>query len=97
MTTVETMLRPEVPPKTIDGAECCAAGHPWEPETTRWRYRDRPNRPGHSWSGWERDCLVCKHMADKRRAKNCADRQHQQLLVDVTQSGTHWGTTGGAA
>jgi hypothetical protein len=36
-------------------------------------------------------------MADKRRAKNCADRQHQQLLVDVTQSGTHWGTTGGAA
>ena len=95
MSTIETLRRPQEPPKLINGNTHCSNGHMWTAETTRWRYRVRPDRPGHSYSGWERDCLVCKDMADKARAHRTSGRS-RGLVVDVTATGTHWGTTGGA-
>ncbi len=92
MPTTQT-IRGGTPPVTITGCDTCANGHPWRAETTRWRYRDRSARTdGHAGSGWERDCLVCKDMADKRRARRSG--RTQGLIVDVTRTGTHWGTTG---
>ena len=43
----------------------------------------------------ERDCLVCKDMADKARAARRG--RNQQLLVDLTSAGEHWTTKGGTA
>ena len=88
--TIHTLRGVTPEPKHIDGAEMCGSGHPWRPETTRWRYRARGGRHG---SGWERDCLVCKDMADKARRKNGA--ANQGLVVDVSAAGTHWTTKGG--
>ncbi|XCB29556.1 hypothetical protein RQN30_10185 [Arcanobacterium hippocoleae] len=86
--TLKTLIAPDRDPVTIEGKPCCANGHPWQSRTTRWRYRVRGGRHG---SGWERDCLVCKRMADKARASNFAGR-NQQLIVDVASSGTVWHT-----
>ena len=69
MTTKETIRRPKNPPKEIKGGrEYCANGHKWEANTTRWRLRDRTNRADKKGSiGWERDCLVCKEIAQGRK------------------------------
>ena len=91
MSTLRTLRGADPQPKDMPG-DTCGAGHPWRAETTRWRYRVRPNRGHHSWSGWERDCLVCKDMADKERAAKRG--RNQQLLVDITASGEHWTTRG---
>jgi hypothetical protein len=40
----------------------CGAGHPWKPETTRWRRRVRNGRVT-----VERDCLRCKSAGESRR------------------------------
>ena len=90
--TIHTLRGVTPEPKHIDGAEMCGSGHPWRPETTRWRYRARGGRHG---SGWERDCLVCKDMADKERAARRG--RNQQLLVDLTSAGEHWTTKGDTA
>ena len=90
--TIHTLRGVTPEPKHIDGAETCWSGHPWRPETTRWRYRARGGRHG---SGWERDCLVCKDMADKARAARRG--RNQQLLVDLAAAGEHWTTKGGTA
>lgn len=66
MTTLKTLIAPVTPPKQIKGKETCKNGHPWTKETTRWRYRERPNRGKHSWTGWERDCLVCHQVSAGR-------------------------------
>jgi len=50
---------------------------------------------GHAGSGWERDCLTCKEMADKARAKHASTTRSQSLIVTVHEGGTRWGTTGG--
>ena len=86
--TISTLRGVTPEPKDINGASTCSNGHPWRAETTRWRYRARGGRHG---SGWERDCLVCKDMADKTRHTNSSGR-NQALLVDVSASGTHWTT-----
>lgn len=49
--------------------ETCANGHPWKPETTRWRRRNRGGRHG---TAPERDCLVCKDKSEGRRRKRRA-------------------------
>jgi len=61
MTTIITRRRPEQPPKEIVGKPACAQGHLWRPETTRYRFRNRNDRIEHGWSGWERDCLICRN------------------------------------
>ncbi|GAA2180935.1 hypothetical protein GCM10009785_13770 [Brooklawnia cerclae] len=80
--TAHTLRRPDPEPHHIEGAATCGNGHPWRPETTRWRLRTRGGRHG---SGWERDCLVCKDVADKARAQR---RQGSGLVFRVTKSGT---------
>ena len=90
--TISTLRGVTPEPKNINGASTCSNGHPWRAETTRWRYRARGGRHG---SGWERDCLVCKDMADKARAARRS--RNQQLLVDLTSAGEHWTTKGGTA
>lgn len=42
----------------------CAHGHPWTPETTRWRIR-----PGKGERAPTRDCLPCRRAAERRRRK----------------------------
>ena len=86
MDTISTLRGVTPEPKSIDGSPACGCGHPWRPQTTRWRYRVRGSRHG---SGWECDCLVCKNMANKTRRTNSSGR-NQALLVDVSASGTHW-------
>ena len=95
--TVTTLRRPPQPPIEIaSDSTHCANNHEWKAETTRWRFRDRSHRTdGRASAGWERDCLVCKEMADKARRAKRAGRA-TQLIVDVTESGTHWGTRGAA-
>lgn len=46
--------------------ETCANGHPWTPETTRWRTRG--DRGKHT-AAVERDCLLCKRESEARRRK----------------------------
>lgn len=96
MTTTQTIRR-GTPPTTITGGrDTCANGHPWTRATTRWRYRDRSDRTdGHAGSGWERDCLTCKEMADKARAKRTSAARSRSLILTVHEGGTSWGTTGG--
>ena len=42
----------------------CANNHPWYPETTRWRKRNRGGR-----LTLERDCLRCKRASEARRRR----------------------------
>lgn len=53
----------------------CANGHPWRPETTRWRERRRDGRTTR-----ERDCLVCKRESDhNRRSQRRRERSGAEL------------------
>lgn len=53
--------------------EKCANGHPWTPESTRWRIRHDKGETAPS-----RDCLVCKRVseADRRRRKKISERHY---------------------
>ncbi|GAA2182456.1 hypothetical protein GCM10009785_21830 [Brooklawnia cerclae] len=65
--TAETLRRADPEPHRVSReSDCCANGHRWTPDTTRWRFRARGGRHG---SGWERDCLVCKAVSEGRRRK----------------------------
>ena len=46
------------------GRPTCANGHPWKPETTRWRRR---GYRGEHTTEIERDCLVCKRVSEGKR------------------------------
>lgn len=46
--------------------DTCSNNHPWRPETTRWRKRDRGGR--HGWAV-ERDCLICKAVSSGYQMK----------------------------
>lgn len=70
MTTLKTIRRAQTPPKDIQGKLECANGHVWCAETTRWRFRDRSDRPGHPYSGWERDCLECRRKNSATGVRN---------------------------
>lgn len=87
-------IRHEPPPDvdTSGMSEYCGNGHKWKPETTRWRWRDR----GSHGSGWQRDCLICKDMADKARMHKTG-RRGSNVMVTVTRHGTGWisGHSGG--
>lgn len=50
------------PPPGSEGA--CANNHPWYPETTRWRKRNRNGA-----LSLERDCLRCKRASEARRRR----------------------------
>ena len=89
MTTTKTFRGVTPEPHRIDGADECGNHHPWRPE----RFRVRMDRPGHGSAGWERDCLVCKEMANKARCKT--RNRNQQLVVHVTAAGDHYNTRGG--
>lgn len=42
----------------------CANGHPWRPETTRWRIRTDKGESTPS-----RDCIVCKRVSEGNRRR----------------------------
>lgn len=81
MSTLRTQIGGE-PPKVIDGCGTCANGHEWTAKTTRWRYRERLNRGRHSWTGWERDCLVCKAVG---RGRSGSGLRSQTWLAGATE------------
>ena len=85
--TIRTIIGGDPPIDTRGMSEHCGNGHKWRPETTRWRYRDRGGRHGR---GWERDCLVCKDMADKSRIRMKKNVTGRNITVTVTKTGTHW-------
>lgn len=68
MTTKKTIIGGP-PPVEINGSATCGNGHEWRHETTRWRWRDRTDRPKHGWAGWERDCLVCKAKSNSTKER----------------------------
>lgn len=92
--TVKTIIGGEPPISTRGMSEYCGNGHKWKPETTRWRYRDRGGRHGR---GWERDCLVCKDMADKSRIRMGRNITGRNVTVTIGKNGTRWnsGSPGG--
>lgn len=78
------LRNPEHSPIILDDdRETCSNGHPWK-GNTRWRWRNRGGRHG---VGWERDCLMCKDVADKNRARR---RGRRGTIVLVTEHGTIW-------
>lgn len=91
---VRTIIGGEPPISTRGMSEYCGNGHKWRPETTRWRFRDRGGRHGR---GWERDCLVCKDMADKSRIRMGRNIKGRNVTITVNRNGTHWnsGSSGG--
>lgn len=52
------------PTETPDSGSC-SNGHPWSPETTRWRSRTRDGRTSR-----ERDCLRCKRTSENQRRRD---------------------------
>jgi len=53
--------------------EKCANGHPWTPQTTRWRVRHDKGE-----STPTRDCLVCKRVSEgERRRRRISERNYR--------------------